>query len=678
MWKVEAMGVCGAVRVMVVWLAVVAAGVGAVPGWVERVAEWVVPELRAVDEELAGIGRELERLPVVAGTSSGIRRGFQSGSVVAGEDLWVEVELAAAAVVDSVVLVPLLAKGSRGPVAGFGFPRRFQLEAFDGEGESHVLMDATGDEFPNPGVYPVLVAGPGGVAVVRVRLTATVPWQQGGPPALALAELLVLQGNRNLAAGARVNAASSREIPPAWGRSNLVDLTTQLGLPVAPTGAAMLGWHSEAAAAIDERKQVAVDLGRVVALDEIRLVPAWRRGMPGWFEYGFPSRFRVEVARSADFSDAVTVYDRTARSLLTPGQNVQSYPCEGVPARYLRVTATRLRERTGDYVFALAELQAYAGGENVARGAAVIAEESFEDGQWGRVGLTDGLAGGGRLLEWPGWFGGLERRRRLEARLAMITARRGELLAATEHALVGGSIGVTGAVAVLAAALSWRGRRQRRLERERHRERLARDLHDELGSNLGSIALISSCALQGDSDEGQMRADLAEIERVARESADSMRDMVELLGGRRGGAASDWLGVLRGLAERLLRGVELDCRLPDGVLALEPDLETRREIYLFCKEVLHNVARHAGSARVRFHVRAAPGGLRVEIADDGRGFDPAAVGEGGHGLGNLRQRAAGMRATMHLAAAPGAGTTITLDVPRGRRWRRPENRGGGG
>jgi signal transduction histidine kinase len=205
------------------------------------------------------------------------------------------------------------------------------------------------------------------------------------------------------------------------------------------------------------------------------------------------------------------------------------------------------------------------------------------------------------------------------------------------------------------------------LDRERHRERLARDLHDELGSNLGSIALISSFADQ--EDAAQMRLDLAEIEMAARESADSMRDMVSLLGGKRGGPAADWLNVMTGLAERLLRGVELECRLPAAPLTWEPNLETRREIYLFCKEVLHNAAKHGHPSHLKFHLSPTSGGLRIEITDDGCGFDPDAV-ESGHGLGNLRERAAMMKAETRLSSSPGNGTRVVLDVPRGRRWKK--------
>jgi signal transduction histidine kinase len=61
--------------------------------------------------------------------------------------------------------------------------------------------------------------------------------------------------------------------------------------------------------------------------------------------------------------------------------------------------------------------------------------------------------------------------------------------------------------------------------------------------------------------------------------------------------------------------------------------------------------------------------LRVEIEDDGEGFDPNDAPEG-HGLSNLRERAATLRAEMRLDSAPGRGTTVTLDIPRSRRWKK--------
>ena len=113
-----------------------------------------------------------------------------------------------------------------------------------------------------------------------------------------------------------------------------------------------------------------------------------------------------------------------------------------------------------------------------------------------------------------------------------------------------------------------------------------------------------------------------------------------------------------------------DCALPAQPLVWEPNLETRRELYLFCKEALHNAVRHGRPRQVKFELSpTSGGGLRVRIQDDGVGFDPGKT-ISGHGLTNLRERAATMKAEMRLDSAPGCGTTVNLDIPRGRRWKK--------
>ncbi len=636
------------------------------PGIVKRTAAWFAPGLNELTAEMAKL--DVATLPAPAGANSGNRLGFQSAATPADQDLWIELEFPQPITANRVVLVPAVIKDTQGTMGGFGFPRRFVLEGIDGEGETHVLLDASGRRFPNPGFHPVNAPCPAGVAFSRIRLTATRPWELDGLRTLSLAEILVLDGNLNRAPEAKITSVNSRESPPTWGRANLVDMVMPVGLPIRPDGSPKLGWHSSAGTAMEEPKQVAIDLGTSLPLEEIRLIPAWRDKVFGWNNYGLPARFKIEASSSGDFSDAWTVYDRTSNSLQSPGQNIQCYTAGGRPARHVRITATRLRERTGEYVFALGELQIYSAGVNRAAGAPVITGESLENDEWSRTALTDGRSGGGVLLELPDWFDALDRNRELQQRRDQIQQQSVGIIARAEQAVVTASLGGAAGIVLMAGALSWRGQRRRRQEREQHRERLARDLHDELGSNLGSIALISSFA--GQEGEEQMRVDLATIERVARESADSMRDMVALLGGnKRGGTGDDWLRVMNGLAERLLRGVDLECRLPSTPLVWEPNLETRREIYLFCKEVLHNAARHARPPRVRFHLGPTAGGVRVEIEDNGCGFDPVRVAMG-HGLGNLRERAGIMKATMTLTSSPGKGTTVTLDIPRSRRWSR--------
>jgi signal transduction histidine kinase len=201
-------------------------------------------------------------------------------------------------------------------------------------------------------------------------------------------------------------------------------------------------------------------------------------------------------------------------------------------------------------------------------------------------------------------------------------------------------------------------RRVRRRDAGRLRERLARDLHDEIGSNLGSIALISAYASQDDATPESMRADLVEVQTIARESADSMRDMVRLISRRSDRESEEWSAVVQGLARRLLRGIDLDIQFD----ADSPSLETRRELYLFIKEVLHNIATHSRAKHVRLHTRRNRDRMTVEISDDGIGFDPAGP-SAGHGLSNLRERATTLHGELHIQSEPGHGTRITLTLP---------------
>lgn len=199
----------------------------------------------------------------------------------------------------------------------------------------------------------------------------------------------------------------------------------------AETGSPANGWHSAVASAPDVVKWVQVDLGEPRALDAIRLVPARPTDFPDTPGFGFPRRFRVEASATEDFADAQTVADHTAADFANPGDEPVLLPAGGGWARFVRVTATRLWERTGDYVFALAELQVLSGGANAALGRPVTALDSIEAGRWGRVRLVDGFDSRRRLGPPPApELAGLERER-LEAELQALRAQRRELTLAT-------------------------------------------------------------------------------------------------------------------------------------------------------------------------------------------------------------------------------------------------------
>jgi signal transduction histidine kinase len=152
--------------------------------------------------------------------------------------------------------------------------------------------------------------------------------------------------------------------------------------------------------------------------------------------------------------------------------------------------------------------------------------------------------------------------------------------------------------------------------------------------------------------------DLAEINRVARDTAASLRDLVWFIQPA-AGSAGDFVAKLRETAATMLTGVEwtFEGEAPGGTLSLE----FKRQLFLILKEALHNIRRHAEASLVQIRLEEPGGVFRLQISDNGRGFDVAQKSSG-HGLTSLRQRAAALGGTLTVDSTPGSGTRLVLEV----------------
>jgi signal transduction histidine kinase len=228
-----------------------------------------------------------------------------------------------------------------------------------------------------------------------------------------------------------------------------------------------------------------------------------------------------------------------------------------------------------------------------------------------------------------------------------------------------------GSAAALLAALLYlvyRARLAFFLRLERQRARIAMDLHDEMGSGLGSIALLGSLAAD-EVSEAERRTLAARIAETATELGTSLGDIVWSLRPRS--------ATLQALAEHLLErggalfpgaGAALATDFPDEWPRVELSLPVRRNLQLVALEALHNAARHAGAKRVVLGLAPAGGRRwRLWVQDDGHGFDRAAAeavaarrGSGGLGLGSMRRRAEEIGASFRLESRPAGGCTIEV------------------
>lgn len=232
------------------------------------------------------------------------------------------------------------------------------------------------------------------------------------------------------------------------------------------------------------------------------------------------------------------------------------------------------------------------------------------------------------------------------------------------------------ALVALGAFLLHRARLARALTRERIRRQIAGDLHDELGAGLVQIAIRGEVGKRA--GPAAAAAALGDIAGLARELRQAMSDIVWALDPRRddlGSLVARWRQTALDLFDSEKTTAEIAAP-PEAAANLPLDPDLRRHLFLFGKEALANAARHAEAAVVRLRVELAPGLLRLEIEDDGRGFDPAlfAAASGrhpapsrGHGLETLRHRAAALGAKLELVTAPGRGVRWRLEAPLRRR-----------
>ena len=190
------------------------------------------------------------------------------------------------------------------------------------------------------------------------------------------------------------------------------------------------------------------------------------------------------------------------------------------------------------------------------------------------------------------------------------------------------------------------------------RMRIATDLHDDIGSSLSQIAILSEVAQTG--AEPRNGAPLAEIAGISRELVDAMSDIVWAINPEHD-HLSNLVYRMRRFAADLLGGLNIALNFHSLVTDhdLQVGVEVRRQVYLIFKETLHNVVRHSGARSVDVKLGRAGDTLILVVGDDGRGFDPG-VKSHGHGLASMAARAAALGGSIEIESSPGRGTAVRI------------------
>jgi signal transduction histidine kinase len=561
-----------------------------------------------------------------------------------------------------IVLVPAFDHRSS-DLGGYAFPKRFRICTVDALGRrSEVYVDWTAQDFPDPGMRPVYFGfSPDEAPTRRLLLDVFDGHEESGFEFFALGRIHLIRQDEQQ--GIRwLIASSSFESAPYWSKFYLNSLRHTVGMPLSvKDGSGGTLTVPMPASQMEKPLVIRIELDRTENLGWINLFPGQGPGgidVPG---FGFPKKmriFRIFRKNPNDKEERFPVED--LGQLENVGNNMVRVPGLNKKASAVEIECNDFPVYQGQAVFSLGEIEVIKSKRNLTKGRRVSIRGVELDEPFDLSALVDGRVGGRDILQLPEWLQQLAAGKPHEARLRVLESERLVLVERLQRigkqALMGlGLLVFTGILVFV-----WIMLRSKKMAQVRLRRQISSDLHDDVGSSLGSISLTAEQLKCADVNE-EVRADLFELSLMAREACVSLREVFWVTD-ERSIHLPALIQKLVERAERVLHGKTLTVERTPNCPDIPVSLSCKRHLIMLFKEMIHNCARHSGATDVDLCISAVDRHLKVSVRDNGCGFDPEAVFRG-WGLDSLKERASEIGGTLQIDSEPGTGTKIDFHVP---------------
>ena len=199
--------------------------------------------------------------------------------------------------------------------------------------------------------------------------------------------------------------------------------------------------------------------------------------------------------------------------------------------------------------------------------------------------------------------------------------------------------------------------------REQERNRIAQDLHDDIGATLSSIHVYSSVASKvATQDKEKLTEALHQIKENTRQVMENMSDIIWAIKANQTGDLS-FENKLKNYGYELLSPLNIRCSYLINKNAEERlvNVEARKNILLIAKEAMNNIAKYSQATDVTIRLESSNGNLLLEIADNGKGFDENR--NFGNGLHNMQQRGKDLGGELAINSKKESGTSVLFTVP---------------
>ncbi len=574
-----------------------------------------------------------------------------------GKDPVVTLDLGRGFPIESIFLIPC----QREFLEDSGiFPKRYTLELSNHAdfAQRTILYSSGSVSQPSPNGIPVSFKT--NDTARYVRLTVQEGHNKGTQDLFGLSEVVVISEGDPVSFGASVVTPGSLDVPGLWYPGALTDGRMPLGV-----------WQNGI--------KPSPDPGDAVMVSEEASTTSWTLTLPATHPVDRLVLYPYQVNRSFENSilpESLTIIldqetgptgeTRFEWANPLPGAAHMTplvIPTKGTIAKTIRVTANRPWVARDQRFNALSEIEVWCQGTNLAKGRQILRSHSGQE--IAVTSLTDGFSSEKQIAAVGIWLQQLHERAQVERELESLRGMHRQLASNSELNATWGSAVILGLTFLIPVFIVERRRLMSKEQLDHIRKRIASDLHDDIGSNLGSISLIARTArkdlvrLQGPEEIAE---DLGEVETIARESSLAMRDIVWLLE-RRQDSIGDLVQRMRETANRLLREIQFTVDCESNKTAAKLSLDAKRHLFLFYKEAIHNVLKHSRANRVSIRLWDEDDQLALEILDNGIGI-PASAGERPATVNKLQDRARVLDGLLQIASSKETGTCIRLFVKR--------------
>jgi signal transduction histidine kinase len=613
-----------------------------------------------IRRQIEQVESELQVLPVSPINTTPWTLGFSSSQQDSPEaPVEIEIHFPEPRMIDLVALLPATYTDDQDQVKAFGFPKRFSIERLLPDGSWQMIADHLDKDYLEPGtepqLFPCLTAVPTvGLRIISPERTPNPTWWKASH-IVALSEVFAFEGDQNVALNAAVEASSAFTFSYVWAPSCLTD-GFSLFSPIDHS----LTNPMENFKSLREQVSLELDLGEIREIDEFHLWPvvhSIQHNFPSSSGIGFPDSMKFEIASEQNFSDAKVIYDEK-KLIHRPGAGPFMRQIPPVSGRYLRLTLKnglpdfRRMERVE---ITLSEIEFLEKGQVVSRGVSVKTP-TYSKPPPGTQKLTDGISSEGEILPLRQWVIQFKRRVELKRQLISLRAELDVALIKEEKFTTLSLFIALGLIVVLIQVV-WLVRVAAKRRWMRMRERIACDLHDEIGANVSSIAhtaeLLDETIAQPSETQSRLLTNLIESARL---TSRETKHFVRFIEGE--DQDRDLTEQFVTVADQILGTIPTRPSYQNIASFNRLDPSTKWNLLLFFKEALNNIIKHAGATSVEISTRRTGSQMQLIVSDNGRGIPEEAS------CRHLESRAKMLNGQLIIRSSPGEGTRIMLTFKR--------------